>query len=110
MSEQTLGAVLDRLSTTIEARKGADAGSSYTAQLMSRGAAHCARKFGEEAVEAIVAATKGDKQELAAESADVLYHLLVALAAAEVSPKDVAAALSAREGTSGIDEKASRKK
>lgn len=109
MSKETLGAVLDRLAATIAARKGADPTNSYTAQLISKGAAHCARKFGEEAVEAIVAASKGDKQELTAESADVLYHLLVALTAAGVSPDDVAAALTAREGTSGLDEKASRR-
>ncbi len=108
MSEETLGSVLDRLAAAVDARRAADPDSSYTAQLLSKGAAHCARKFGEEAVEAIVAATKGDKQELTAESADVLYHLLVALAAAGISPGEVAAVLAAREGTSGLEEKASR--
>ncbi len=109
MTSNTLGVVLDRLCKTIEARKGAATDSSYTAQLLGRGAEHCARKFGEEAVEAIIAATGDKPEELTAEAADVLYHLLVTLAAAGVSPDAVAAALSAREGTSGLDEKAARK-
>ncbi len=110
MTQSSLGAALDRLAATIDARKGADPKSSYTAQLLSKGPAHCARKFGEEAIEAIIAATAGDKDELAAESADVLYHLLVALAAAGVSTDEVAATLAAREGTSGLEEKAARKR
>lgn len=109
MTNDTLGAVLDRLGATIMARKGADPDSSYTAQLLNKGPEHCARKFGEEAIEAIIAAARGKPKELTAEAADVLYHLFVALAAANVSPDDVAAALSAREGTSGLDEKAARK-
>lgn len=109
MTSDTLGAVLDRLAATIDARKGADPKSSYTAQLLARGADHCARKFGEEAIEAIVAAASGKPDELTAEAADVLYHLLVTLAAAGVAPDDVAAALTSREGTSGLEEKASRK-
>ncbi len=110
MTSDSLGAVLDRLCATIDARKDADPDSSYTAQLLSKGAEHCARKFGEEAVEAIIAATGGAREELTAEAADVLYHLFVALAAAGVSPNDVAVALAAREGTSGLDEKAARKR
>ena len=109
MTNNTLGAVLDRLGATIAARKGVDPDSSYTAQLLDKGSEHCARKFGEEAIEAIIAATRGKPEELTAEAADVLYHLLVTLAAAGVSPDDVAAALTAREGTSGLDEKAARK-
>lgn len=109
MTNNTLGAVLDRLGATIAARIGADPDSSYTAQLLGKGPEHCARKFGEEAVEAIIAATRGKPEELTAEAADVLYHLLVTLAAAGVSPDDIAAALTAREGTSGLDEKAARK-
>ena len=107
-ADNSLGAVLDRLASLIEARKGADPDSSYTAKLLSKGASHCARKFGEEAIEAIIAATQGDAKELTAESADVLYHLLVALAAAGVSIGDVAKTLAAREGISGLEEKASR--
>jgi phosphoribosyl-ATP pyrophosphohydrolase len=101
---------LDRLFATIAARKGGDAGGSYTAKLMSEGVQKCAKKFGEEAVETALAAVSGDKQALVAESADVLYHLLVLWAAAGITPDDVYAALKAREGQSGLAEKASRKK
>jgi len=100
---------LDRLSATIAARKGADPASSWTARLMSMGPDKCAEKFGEEAVEAIVAAVKGDRESLTAEAADVLYHLLVMLAAREVTLGDVLAELAQREGTSGIAEKAARR-
>jgi phosphoribosyl-ATP pyrophosphohydrolase len=100
---------LDRLFATIAARKGADPASSYTASLLAAGMAKCAKKFGEEAVEAVIAAARGDKTELAKESADVLYHLLVVWAAAGITPDDVYAVLKAREGVSGLDEKASRK-
>lgn len=99
---------LDRLFATIAARKGADADKSYTAQLLARGADHCARKFGEEAVETIIAAVSGDRAGVTAESADVLYHLLVLWAASGVTPGDVYAALNAREGQSGLAEKAAR--
>ncbi|HEY4126404.1 MAG TPA: phosphoribosyl-ATP diphosphatase [Rhizomicrobium sp.] len=101
---------IDRLFATIASRKGSDPETSYTAKLLSRGPAQCAKKFGEEAVETIIAAMTGDKQAIAAESADVLYHLLVLWAASGVEPGDVYAALKAREGQSGIAEKASRKK
>ncbi len=99
---------LERLAATIEARRGADASESWTARLLAAGPETCAGKFGEEAVEAIIEATKGDKERLTAEAADVLYHLLVMLAAREVSLADVLAELERREGTSGIAEKASR--
>ena len=72
--------------------------------------AQCARKFGEESIETVIAAMAGDKAQLAAESADVLYHLLVLWAAAGITPDDVYAALKAREGKSGLDEKAGRGK
>ena len=104
-----LGDVLERLFAVIESRKGADPASSYTAKLLAAGPARCAKKFGEEAVEAALAGALEDRAELAAESADVLYHLLVLLAAAGVSPGDVAEALAKREGVSGHAEKASRK-
>ena len=101
---------LDRLFATIAARKaGGDADRSYTAKLLSEGVEKCAKKFGEEAVEAVLASVSGDKQHLAAESADVLYHLMVLWAAAGITPDDVYAALKAREGQSGLAEKASRK-
>lgn len=99
---------LDDLATTINARKSADPTSSWTAKLLSQGVEKCAEKFGEEAVEAIIAAVKGDRANLTAEAADVLYHLLVMLAAAEVDLNDVLAELARRQGTSGIAEKAAR--
>lgn len=104
----SLGSELDRLAGVIAARKGADAAASYTASLLAAGVPRCARKFGEEAVEAVVAAASGDNGALAGEAADALYHLLVLLAAADVAPADVAAALARRAGVSGHDEKAAR--
>ncbi|HKR87425.1 MAG TPA: phosphoribosyl-ATP diphosphatase [Phenylobacterium sp.] len=100
--------VLGRLAATIEARKGADPSGSYTAQLLAD-PARAAKKLGEEAVETVIAAAQGDKAAIAAESADLIYHWLVALAAAGVSLDEVAAKLEAREGTSGLAEKAARK-
>ncbi len=99
---------LERLAATIEARKGADASKSWTAKLLSKGPEKCAEKFGEEAVEAIIEAVKGDRDALTAEAADVLYHLLVMLASRDISLNDVLVELSRREGTSGIAEKESR--
>ncbi len=100
--------VLARLAATIEARKGADPASSHTAKLLSKGPEKCAEKFGEEAVEAIIEAVKGDREKLTSEAADAFYHLLVMLAARDVTLADVEAELERREGTSGIAEKASR--
>lgn len=99
---------LERLAATIAARRGADPSESWTAKLLSKGPEKCAEKFGEEAVEAIIEAVKGDREKLTAEAADVLYHLLVMLAARDVSLDDVLAELERREGTSGIAEKAGR--
>ena len=99
---------LEALAATIAARKGADPESSWTAKLLSKGPEKCAEKFGEEAVEAIIEAVKGDRARLTAEAADVLYHLLVMLAARDVTLAEVEAELARREGTSGIAEKASR--
>ncbi len=100
---------LDRLAATIEARKGADPDSSWTAKLLARGPEKCAEKFGEESIEAIIEAVKGDRDRLTSEAADVLYHLLVMLAARDLTLADVEAELARREGTSGIAEKAGRK-
>jgi phosphoribosyl-ATP pyrophosphohydrolase len=100
---------LERLAATIEARKSADPMTSWTAKLLSQGPESAARKFGEEAIEAIIEASKGDKERLTSEAADVLYHFLVMLAASDVTLTDVLAELDLREGTSGIDEKAARK-
>lgn len=99
---------LTRLAATIAARKGADPATSWTAQLLSRGPEACAAKFGEEATEAIIEAVKGDAPRLTAEAADVLYHLLVMLAARDVTLAQVLAELDRREGQSGIAEKTAR--
>lgn len=99
---------LNDLAATIASRKNADPDSSWTAKLLSQGPEKCAEKFGEEAVEAIIEAVKGDQAGLTAEAADVLYHLLVMLAACDVSLDDVLQVLADRQGTSGIAEKASR--
>jgi phosphoribosyl-ATP pyrophosphohydrolase len=108
MADQ-LGDSLARLWATIEARRGASAETSYTAKLLAAGPAGVARKLGEESLEAIIEAVKGDGAALARESADVLYHLLVLWAAAGLTPDDVAAELTRREGVSGIEEKRGRK-
>jgi len=99
---------LDRLFRVIESRKGGDAGASYTAQLLSAGPEKITAKVREEAEEAITAALAETPQRLTAESADLLYHLLVLWAAKGVTPEDVWAELEAREGRSGIEEKKSR--
>lgn len=99
---------LEKLAATIASRKGADPDTSWTAKLLSRGPEKCAEKFGEEAVEAIIEAVKGDRARLASEAADVLYHLLVMLAARDVTLAEVVAELDRRDGVSGIVEKAGR--
>lgn len=99
---------LDRLAATIANRKGADPESSWTAKLLAKGPEKCAEKFGEEAIEAIIEAVRGDRAKLTAEAADVLYHLLVMLTARGVTLADVLAELDRREGTSGLAEKAAR--
>jgi len=100
---------LDKLFATIAARRNADPAQSYTAKLLAAGVEKCAKKFGEEAVETVIAAIQQDKAELAKESADVLYHLAVLWAASGITPQDVYAVLKSREAMSGLDEKASRK-
>ena len=102
--------VIDRLSATIQARKIADPDSSHTAAMLAKGPAKCAEKFGEEAVEAIIEAAQGNREALTREAADVVYHLLVMLAAQDLTWDDVLAELERREGISGIVEKAARKK
>jgi phosphoribosyl-ATP pyrophosphohydrolase len=104
-----LGEALARLWATIEARRGASSDTSYTAKLLAGGPAEVARKLGEESLEAVIEAVKGDGAALTRESADLLYHLLVLWAAAGLSPGDIAAELTRREGTSGIEEKNRRK-
>ena len=100
--------ILAQLEATIAARKGADPESSWTAKLLAKGPEKCAEKFGEEAIEAIIAAAKNDRENLTYEAADVLYHLLVMLAARDVALDEVLAELARRQGVSGIAEKAGR--
>ncbi len=101
---------LQSLSETILSRRGADPETSWTAKLLSKGPEKCAEKFGEEAVEAIIEAVKGDREKLASEAADALYHLLVMCAARDVTLADIVAELERREDRSGIAEKAARRK
>lgn len=100
--------VLNELAATIAERAKADPESSWTAKLLAKGPEKCAEKFGEEAIEAVIEAVKGDREKLTYEAADVLYHLLVMLEARDVALDDVLAELARRQGLSGIDEKASR--
>lgn len=100
--------VLDRLAATIAARRDGDPEQSYTARLLAKGPVKSAQKVGEEAVEVAIEAARGDNEALVSESADLLYHLLVLWTAAGVTPQAVWDRLAAREGTSGLAEKAAR--
>ena len=100
---------LHDLFAIIEDRKSSDPSTSWTAQLLAKGPEKCAEKFGEEAVEAIIEAVKGDRDGLTSEAADVLYHLLVMLAARDVSLTEVMAELERRQAQSGLAEKAARR-
>lgn len=100
--------ILNRLYATIQSRRGADPKESHTAKLFSKGTEKIAQKVGEEAVETVIEAIKGDREKLVPESADLVYHLLVLWAALDVKPDDVWAELARREGLSGIAEKAAR--
>lgn len=101
--------VLRRLEETIAARKAAgDENASHTARLLAKGPGKCAQKFGEEAVEAVIAAAERDRDGLISESADALYHLLVMLASQNIAFAEVLAELERREGVSGVAEKAMR--
>ncbi len=101
--------VLDRLWNVVLDRRNADPALSHSARLLSRGTAKVAQKFGEEAVECLIEAVAGNKAALVAESADVLYHLLVLWVSSGVHPSEVWAELERREGVSGIAEKAARR-
>ncbi len=100
--------VLDRLWATVLTRKHADPAVSHSARLLARGTAKIAQKFGEEAVECLIEAVGGNRLALAAESADLLYHLLLIWVDAGLRPEQVWAELARREGISGIAEKAAR--
>jgi phosphoribosyl-ATP pyrophosphohydrolase len=102
------GACLDRLFKVIESRRGADPETSHTAKLFQRGTKRIAQKVGEEAVEAVIEAIRGNPQKLTAESADLMYHLLVMWADAGINPADVWAELSRRDGMSGVAERRAR--
>jgi phosphoribosyl-ATP pyrophosphohydrolase len=100
--------VLDRLWSVVTNRRDADPAISHSARLLSRGTSKVAQKFGEEAVECLIEAVRGDRDAVIAESADVLYHLVVVWVSTGVAPEEVWAELMRREGVSGIAEKASR--
>jgi len=102
------GSLLDSLYQVIDSRRGADPASSHTARLFAGGLDKIAQKVGEEAVETVIEGAQGRKDGVVSESADLLYHLLVLWAASGVTPGEVWAALEARQGTSGIAEKAAR--
>ena len=105
---ETGAIVLDRLWSVVTNRREVDPAISHSARLLARGTAKVAQKFGEEAVECLIEAVRGDRDAVIAESADVLYHLVVVWVSAGVAPEEVWAELTRREGVSGITEKASR--
>jgi len=99
---------LDELEQIVATRANAGAEESWTAKLLAKGPEKCAEKFGEEAIEAVIEAVKGDRDRLTSEAADVLFHLLVMLKSRDVALADVMAELDRRQGRSGLQEKASR--
>ena len=101
---------LHDLEQRVRERAKASADTSYTRQLLDRGAEHCAKKFGEEAIETVLAAIGEDRRQLTAEAADLIYHLLVLLHARGIALADVEAVLAERTKQSGLEEKASRKR
>ena len=101
-------AVLDRLWSVVVSRRNADPAASHSARLLSRGTEKVAQKFGEEAVECLIEAVAGNRDAVIAESADVLYHLIVLWVASGIRPEEVWEELKRREGVSGIAEKAAR--
>ncbi|WP_047308134.1 phosphoribosyl-ATP diphosphatase [Rhodopseudomonas palustris] len=101
---------LHDLAATVDARAASGGDSSYTKKLLDKGAEHCAKKFGEEAVEMVIAAVENDRSHLISEAADVLFHMLVLLKSREVKLEEVEAALAQRTSMSGLEEKASRKR
>lgn len=104
------GFTLDTLEAIIARRAASDETNSYTRKLLGKGMAHCAKKLGEEGVEVALAAVSGDRRELTKEAADVLYHLMVVLRAADLPLAEVYAELETRTARSGLDEKAARPK
>ena len=100
---------LNDLEKRVRERSTESADVSYTRKLLDKGVAQCAKKFGEEAIETVLAATGESRERLISETADTLYHLLVVLKARDISLADVEAELASRTARSGLDEKASRK-
>ena len=105
-----LAETLERIAATIESRKSGDPAKSYVARLMSQGEDAVLKKIGEEATETVLAAKSGDRLQLVRETADLWFHCMIVLARHGLGPSDVLAELKRREGISGIDEKAARKK
>jgi len=104
-----MSGVLERLAAVVESRKGGDSGNSYVARLLSQGEDAILKKIGEEATETVMAGKDGERRKIVAETADLWFHCLIMLAHYGLSPADVLAELSRREGISGIDEKAARR-
>ena len=98
------------LAATIDARAASGGDASYTKKLLDKGPAHCAKKLGEEAVETVIAALQSEREPLVAESADLIYHLLVLLKSRGIRFEEVEATLAQRTSMSGLEEKASRKR
>ena len=98
------------LAATIDARAASGGELSYTRKLLAKGPEHCAKKLGEEAIETVIATVENDRNHLIAESADLLFHLLVVLKSRGVTLEDVEAALAQRTSMSGLEEKAARKR
>jgi phosphoribosyl-ATP pyrophosphohydrolase len=101
---------LHDLAAIIDARAAAGGEASYTKKLLDKGAEHCAKKFGEEAVETVIATIENNREHLIAETADVLFHLMVLLKSRGISLAEVEAVLAQRTGMSGLEEKAARKR
>ena len=99
---------LEELEQIVATRAAASTDESWTAKLLAKGPEKCAENFGEESIEAIIEAIKGDRDRLTSEAADVLFHLLVMLKSRDVALADVMAELARRQGQSGLQEKANR--
>ena len=100
--------ILERLDLTIQGKKTESPNKSHTAKLLKKGTEKCAEKFGEEAIELIVASVKKKKKEIIGEAADTLYHMIVLLRSKNISINEVLTELASREGISGIEEKRKR--
>jgi phosphoribosyl-ATP pyrophosphohydrolase len=110
MTEQKINEILDRIAASIEQRKDGDPEKSYVARLFAKGDDAMLKKIGEEATETVLAAKSGDRLHLVREVADLWFHCMIVLAKHGLGPRDVLAEMQRREGISGIDEKAARKK